>query len=125
MPSRRVTNTAPPSASSPNPCRQTMKAQTSAVASSISGYCAEIGSRQPRQRPPSASHETIGTFSNQRMPRPHRGQRDGGRTIDCLGSAPQRRMQTLRKLPTIAPSSARVGDQDRVVPRIRRIKRHA
>ena len=49
-------------------------------------------------------------LSHQPEPVPHRGQRDGGRTTDCLGSAPHRRMQTLRKLPITAPNSR--GDPD-------------
>jgi xanthine/CO dehydrogenase XdhC/CoxF family maturation factor len=105
IPSRVVPNTAPRSASSPKPWRQAMKAHSSAVASSISGYCTEIGARQPRHRPRSASQATTGTFSNQRSPRPQVGQREGGRTTDSFGSAPHRRMQTLRKLPTTAPST--------------------
>src|SRR5262245_28666057 len=45
-------------------------------------------------------------LSNQASPAPHLGQREGGRTTDSFGSAPQRRMQTLRKLPNTAPTMA-------------------
>ena len=124
MPRRMVPNTAPRSASRPKPFRHTMKAHMRAVASSMSGYCTEIGSRQPRQRPRSTSHDTIGMFSYHRRPRPHRGQREGGRTTDCLGSAPQRRMQTLRKLPTSAPSTPAYATRIGVL-RDRQLKRHA
>src|SRR5436190_17139037 len=77
-----------------------------AVPSSTRGYWTEIGSPHPRQRPRRTSQETTGTLSYHERPRPHLGQRDGGCTTDCLGSAPHRRMQTLRKLPRHAPSSA-------------------
>src|SRR6476646_1951918 len=77
-----------------------------AVSSSISGYWIEIGARHPRQRPRSTIHETIGTLSYHRSPTPHLGQCDGGRTTDSFGSAPHRRMHTLRKLPITAPNSA-------------------
>ena len=43
-------------------------------------------------------------LSNQASPDPHWGQREGGRTTDSFGSAPHRRMQTLRKLPNTAPT---------------------
>src|SRR5687767_11357551 len=46
-----------------------------------------------------------GIFSYQRISCPQRGQRDRGRTTDCFGSAPQRTMHTLRKLPSTRPSS--------------------
>src|SRR6476661_8675669 len=105
MPSRTVANTAARSASRLGPWRQTMKAQMSAVSSSISGYWTEIGAWQPRQRPRSTSHDTMGMLSYHWSPTPHLGQCDGGRTIDSFGSAPQRRMQTLRKLPIIAPNT--------------------
>src|ERR1700682_1654087 len=80
-----------------------MKAQMPAVANSIKGYCAEIGSPHPRQRARRMTQESTGMLSYQDNRLPQRGQRDGGRTTDCFGSAPQRRMQTLRKLPMIAP----------------------
>src|SRR5258705_13938590 len=80
-----------------------MNAQRRAVTSSTAGYIAGIGSPPPRQRARSTSPEMIGMLSYQRRPCPHFGQRDGGRITDCLGSAPQRRMQTLRKLPIAAP----------------------
>src|SRR5262245_59239360 len=83
-----------------------MNAQMSAVTSSMSGYWIEMGARQPRHRPRSTSHETIGTLSYHRSPIPHLGQCDGGRTTDSFGSAPQRRMHTLRKLPITAPNNA-------------------
>src|SRR5215210_5215232 len=70
------------------------------------GYMTEIGSPQPRQRARSSSHERIGTFSYHARLLPQRGQCDRGVTIDSFGSAPQRRMQTFRKLPISAPSSA-------------------
>ena len=105
MPSRIVKKTAPVSASSVMPCCQTIAAQIPAVASSTSGYIGEIGSLQLRHLPRSSSHETTGMLSHGRSPTAQRGQRDGGRTTDCFGSAPQRRMQTLRKLPSTAPSS--------------------
>src|SRR6476661_9675196 len=105
MPSRTVANTAARSASRLGPWRQTMNAQMRAVSSSISGYWTEIGAWQPRQRPRSTSHDTMGMLSYHRSPTPHLGQCDGGRTIDSLGSAPQRRMQTLRKLPITAPNT--------------------
>ena len=95
------------------------------MASSISGYCTEIGARQPRHRPRSASQATIGMFSYQRRPRPHLGQRDGGRTTDSLGSAPQRRMQTLRKLPMQRAQHAGIADEHRIVSQIGQINRHA
>jgi hypothetical protein len=38
--------------------------------------------------------------------RAQRGQRDLGFTTDCFGSEPHRRIQTLRKLPIIAPKIA-------------------
>src|SRR4051812_45030756 len=77
-----------------------------ALASSISGYCTEIGSPHPRQRARRISQESTGILSYHASPRPQRGQRDRGWTTDCFGSAPQRRMHTFRKLPIIAPKSA-------------------
>src|SRR4051794_38814729 len=76
-----------------------------AVVSSIKGYWMEIGRPQPLQRPRRKIQENTGTFSYQASAFPQRGQRDRGRTTDCFGSAPQRRMQTLRKLPSRAPST--------------------
>src|SRR5215217_420893 len=76
-----------------------------AVASSISGYWTEIGSPQSRHRARRSSHEITGTLSYQTSLRPHRGQRDGGLTTDCFGSAPQRSTQTFRKLPMRAPNN--------------------
>ncbi len=102
-----------------------MNAQMRAVTSSTAGYIAEMGSPHPRQRARSTSHETIGMLSYQRRPWPHFGQRDGGRITDCLGSAPQRRMQTLRKLPIAAPRSAGVRDENRFVAPVRQFRRHA
>ena len=78
----------------------------SAVAASIAGYIGEIGSPHPEHLPRRKSQERIGMFSYQRISCPHRGQREGGCITDCFGSAPHRRMQTLRKLPSAAPSSA-------------------
>src|SRR5919108_6568486 len=75
------------------------------VAISISGYWIEIGSPQPRQRARRINQESTGILSYQASARPQRGQRDRGRTTDCFGSAPQRRIQTLRKLPMTAPSN--------------------
>ena len=72
----------------------------------------EIGSPHPRQRARSSSHENTGMFSYQASPLPQRGQCDGGRTMDSLGSAPHRRMQTFRKLPMRAPNRARNGDPE-------------
>src|SRR4051812_1645551 len=83
-----------------------MYPQITAMVSSIRGYWIEIGWPQPRQRARSSSHENTGMFSYQASPLPHRGQRDRGCTIDSFGSAPHRRMQTFRKLPMMAPSSA-------------------
>ena len=102
-----------------------MNAQMSAVASSTSGYIGEIGSPHPRQRPRSTSHETIGMLSYQRSPCPHLGQRDGGRTTDCFGSAPHRRMQTLRKLPIDRADESGVRHEDRLVAPVRQFRRHA
>src|SRR6184192_2966567 len=78
----------------------------SAVAASIRGYCTEIGVLQPRQRPRSSSQENTGMFSYHGSERAQLGQRERGWTTDCFGSAPQRRMQTLRKLPMMAPKMA-------------------
>src|SRR6478672_5614 len=100
-----VKKTAPATAARPAPNHQTMPPQIAATASSISGYWMEIGGPQPRHRPRRASQERTGTFSYQLSAWPQRGQRDGGRTTDCFGSAPQRRMQTLRKLPNTAPNT--------------------
>src|SRR6267143_1514047 len=71
------------------------------------GYCAEIGCPHQRHRPRSRSHETTGMLSRQAMPRPQRGQVDGGRNSErCfLSSLASRRMQTLRKLPIQSPRS--------------------
>src|SRR5688572_6113798 len=77
-----------------------------AVASSISGYWTEIGSPQPRQRARRRIHEITGTLSCQASPLPHRGHREDGFTTDCFGSAPHRRIHTLRKLPNTAPNNA-------------------
>src|SRR5579859_3094369 len=105
IPRRIVASTAPRSASRVGPDRHAIKAQRSPVASSTSGYWIEIGSPQLRHRPRSTTQESTGTLSYQATPAPQRGQRDGGRTTDCLGSAPQRRMHTLRKLPNTAPTT--------------------
>src|SRR5918997_4174839 len=72
----------------------------------MSGYIIEIGSPQPLQRARSSSHESTGTFSYHARPLPQRGQCERGLMMDSLGSAPQRRMQTFRKLPISAPNSA-------------------
>src|SRR5690242_5930254 len=114
IPSRMVPKTASRRASTDKPFRQTTYAQIAAVASSINGYCIEIGSPQPLQRARSAIHDTIGMFSYHASDLPQRGHRERGRTTDCFGSAPQRRMQTLRKLPSIAPSiPARITQEGR------------
>src|SRR3954465_2139762 len=76
-----------------------------AVASSIRGYWMGVGRPQPLQRPRRKIQEKTGMFSYQANAFPHRGQRDLGRTTDCFGSAPQRRMHTLRKMPRMAPST--------------------
>ena len=65
-----------------------------------------MGSPQLRHLPRSSSQEMTGMLSYGRRPVPQRGQRDGGRTTDCFGSAPQRTMQTLRKLPKTRPNRA-------------------
>src|SRR3954451_16175415 len=103
-----VKKTDPATAARPGPNHHTIPPQMTAVASSIEGYWIEIGSPQPRQRPRRTSQENTGTFSYQLSECPHRGHRECGRTTDCLGSAPQRRMQTLRKLPITAPNTAAV-----------------
>ena len=43
-----------------------------------------MGSAHPAQRPRSRSQLRTGTFSYQRTARPHRGQRDAGRTIKAF-----------------------------------------
>src|SRR5262245_34804549 len=75
-----------------------------AVASSISGYWIEIGALQPRHFPPRESQERIGTLSYHLSTYPHLGQRLPGRTTES--SAGSLRMQTLRKLPKMAPKRA-------------------
>src|SRR5688500_5286706 len=85
-----------------------MAAQMIPVASSTSGYIGEIGSAQLRHFPRSTSQESTGMLSYGRSPAPQRGHREGGRTTDCFGSAPQRTMQTLRKLPKMRPKSAAI-----------------
>jgi hypothetical protein len=106
MPSRMVPKMAPWRASRLIPSRQTMNAQMPAVASSMRGYWAEMGWLQPRQRARSRIHEITGMLSYQASIWPQRGQRERGWTTDCFGSTPQRRMQTLRKLPIMAPTTA-------------------
>src|SRR6185437_11342195 len=96
-----VTNTATRNASRVGPNRRTAPSQTSATSSSTSGYCTEIADLQPAQRPRSAIHPKIGTFSYARIGRSQVGQRDGGLTIDI--PAGQRAMQTLRNEPMHAP----------------------
>ncbi len=51
------------------------------------------------------SQERTGMLSYQAILLPHLGQRDRGRSTDSLGSAPQERMQTLRKLPMSRPKT--------------------
>src|SRR5579875_166000 len=59
--------------------------------------------RQRRQRAPSQSQERSGRLSYQAIGAAQCGQRERGRTTDS--SAGRRWMQTLRKLPTQAPSA--------------------
>src|SRR5438552_7640145 len=106
MPMSSVPKSAPLSASTPRPLRAAIQPQSAATASSTAGYIGLIGSRQWRHFPRSRSQEKIGMLSRQAMAAPQRGQLERGRTTDCFGSAPQRRMQTLRKLPMTAPKSA-------------------
>ena len=107
MPSRSVEATASSTAGRLRPNSATAPPQISAVVASIAGYIGEIFSPQPEHLPRRKSQETRGTFSYHRMAWPHEGQREGGYITDCFGSAPHRRMQTLRKLPSTAPSSAK------------------
>src|SRR5215204_2803983 len=83
-----------------------MYPQIAAVASSIAGYMIEIGLPHPRHRALSRSHDRMGTFSYHDNPRPQPGQCEPGVTMDSFGSAPHRRMQTLRKLPMSTPMRA-------------------
>ena len=77
-----------------------------AVAVSTRGYIGDIGSPHDRHFPLSSNHEMTGMLSRAWSAAPQRGQRDRGLTTDCFGSAPQREMQTLRKLPSTSPSTA-------------------
>jgi len=101
MPIMSVVNTATRSASNVGPNNRTEPSHTIAMSSSTSGYCADIADLQPAQRPRSAIHPKIGTFSYARIGRSQLGQRDGGLTTDI--PAGQRPMQTFRNEPKHAP----------------------
>src|SRR5574338_748974 len=105
MPSRMVKRSAPLRACSVKPECPAIPAQMMPVPSSMSGYMAEIGIPQERHLPPSRSQDTTGMLSHGLREAPQRGQRDRGRTTDCLGSAHHRTMQKLRKLPSTSPST--------------------
>src|SRR3546814_53855 len=79
-----------------------MPAQINAVRSSTAGYSTEIGSAQCRHRPRRRSQDTVGILSYQAIGRAQRGKSGRGRTTDWLAGS--RTMQTVRKLPTIAPN---------------------
>ena len=87
--------------------------QRTAVAASTAGYSGEIRVPQPAQRPRRMNQETIG---NVLVPADRaaadRDSASGGRITDCFGSAPQRTMQTLRKLPSDRAEQREVADDD-------------
>jgi hypothetical protein len=68
---------------------------------STSGYLAEIGALQDRHFPPSRKKLRIGILSYALMGALHRGQREDGEMRDVPAGI--LKIQTLRKLPTIAP----------------------
>src|SRR5579883_1247650 len=84
--------------------------QVSAIATSTAGYCTEMRSRHPRQRPPSATQLRTGTFSYQVIGRWQRGQCERGATTDS--SIGQRAMQTLRNDPMSAPQTETLVHQN-------------
>src|SRR5512134_2265405 len=77
-----------------------------ALASSTSGYIAEMGALQCRQRAPRMSQESTGMLSYQAIGASHLGQRDRRVPMAFFGSAPHARMQTFRKLPRMRPNAA-------------------
>ena len=108
IPSRSVAATASSIAGRPSPSSATDPPQSSAVVASIAGYIGEIRAPQPgassrggRARRGWGCSRTTG-WRGRRW-----GSATGGCITDCFGSAPHRRMQTLRKLPRAAPSSAK------------------
>src|SRR5581483_439514 len=102
MPRRMVTNTASRTARSPGPATANAATQIAPVTASTTGYIGEIGRRQVRHRARRMSHDTTGMLSYQASALPQPGQRERGRTTDS--SAGQRRMQTLRNEPMLAPT---------------------
>jgi hypothetical protein len=103
-PSRRKQSTAQPAAGTGENRKQqiTKRAQ---VADSMSGYCHEIRLPQLRQAPPNSSQLKTGMLSRFAMGRRQSRQCDRGATIDS--PAGKRRMQTLRKLPSSKPLTAK------------------
>jgi hypothetical protein len=71
------------------------------VASSVSGYTAEIFAEQLWHRPRNASQETTGMLSTARSGVPHEGHRDRGWSTDCPSGT--RWIRTVRKLPNTSP----------------------
>src|SRR5208282_640439 len=78
-------------------------ANSAPVRNSTTGYSAEIGVLQFRQRPRNTSQLSSGTLSYGAIGFPHLGQCEGGRTMDSPAGI--RRMHTFRKLPTTRPST--------------------
>ena len=77
--------------------------KATAQAVSTSGYRAEMRAPQCRQRPRSATHDTMGTSSAALSSLEHDGQCDGGATIDSPRGT--RHSTTLRNDPINAPST--------------------
>src|SRR5450432_3417977 len=78
-------------------------AASSAAQSSTTGWRAENGARQVRQRPRRRRYERIGMLSAARTGAPQPSQREAGRTTDSPRGT--RSMQTLKKLPHRAPNT--------------------
>src|SRR2546428_7642299 len=108
IPRRIVPNRAAARKRAVGPYASIATIQRTPTTPSMIGYCMEMGWPHPRQRPRSASHDTIGILSRHSMRRLQRGQVDGGwnRERCFLSSLASRRMQTVRKLPKQSPRSA-------------------
>src|SRR3989442_9204864 len=103
MPSRIVPNNAAATACNVGPYARTDAPNNNPTSASMSGYCLEIGLWHQRHLPRSQSHETSGMLSRQAFGCLQFGHVERG--LSNNWSRGNRRMQTLRKLPPLSPSS--------------------
>ncbi len=89
------------------PNRRKQATNSSPVASSTSGYIAEIGCPHERHLPRSHSQPKTGTLSYGLIGVRQRGQRELGDTTDNPSGI--RAMQTFRKLPNTIPNKKKIA----------------